>query len=152
MAMEPSAFWRRAERSTPEAESADRAPEGSLTLHIPGLMALEARCPLAPEVELAIDEFGAMHALARAESHAQAARALQRLMIASSWAESNRRVLELTLRGGGSRWIGAGAPTMHVFTDQPKLWRGMLESPLKLHLLAVVDRAANPDWVCAELN
>ncbi len=121
----------------------------SLTIFIQGLDPLAARCPYAEEIELALDEDGVLHLLARAEGYGQRGRALERLTVASAWAEMHRRVLQLTLKDI-QRPIAGLTPVMHVLTDQPAAWRTLLDSPVRVHMLSPV--TVGSEWTCAPVN
>ncbi len=130
-------------------------PEGALASLVDGLEALEARCPAAPEVEIAIAECGTLHVLARAEAYGDPGRALIRLEAAAGWARLNRRVLALTLspRHRATSRVGlAGASVVtHLFTDQPAHWRTLLDGNIRLHVMLPVVAAVG-GWACAAMN
>lgn len=128
------------------------APEGLLSdLVCAGLETLEARCPGAPEVEIALDESGVLHVLARAEAYADPGRALVRLATAGGWAWANRRVLGLTRARGGPVIDESAAVVSHLFTDQPARWRGLLDAPIRMHVMLPARPTAGA-WACADLN
>lgn len=128
------------------------APDGLLSdLVCAGLGTLEARCPGAPEVEIALDESGVLHVLARAEAYAEPGRALVRLATAAGWAWANRRVLGLTRAPGGPMIDESAAVVSHLFTDQPARWRGLLDAPIRMHVMLPARPAAGA-WACADLN
>lgn len=130
--------------------AASHAHPGSLSGFVSGLVSMAARYPHAEEIELALDDEGGLHVLGRAEAYAQRARTLERLMAAAAWAETNRKVLQLTL-GDSAKTLANRPAVMHVFTDQPVSWRQLLDSPLRVHMLAAVTTHA-PDWACAPVN
>ncbi|MGQ0626990.1 MAG: hypothetical protein ACT4PL_02680 [Phycisphaerales bacterium] len=124
-----------------------------LASHVAGLTCMSARCPAAPEVEFAVDRTGRLHALAaRHESGgtAESASAVESLAAAAAWAEANLAVLALTLPEGGG--LVAAAPVQHLFTRHAPRERRLLDSGIRVHALASVDRSRSPDWVCLELN
>ncbi|MBL8758319.1 MAG: hypothetical protein JNK35_07825 [Phycisphaerae bacterium] len=132
--------------------SAEDAPDGLLSdLVCAGLETLEARCPGAPEVEIALDESGVLHVLARAEAYAEPGRALVRLATAAGWAWTNRRVLGLTRARGGPMIDESAAVVSHLFTDQPARWRGLLDAPIRMHVMLPARPTAGA-WACADLN
>lgn len=120
--------------------------------HVPGLMVLDVRCPAVEEVELAVDASGTIHAMASTRADGRDQRLLERLHAAAAWAVLNRRLIERVGRGAAAPRIGTGA-VLHVFTDRPAEYRGLLDSPVRVHLLAPVVRIANRGaWVAAALN
>jgi hypothetical protein len=42
--------------------------------------------------------------------------------------------------------------TLHLFTDQPKMVKRLLDSGVRIHLLASVQVGGALAWVCRELN
>lgn len=133
----------------------------ALAAFIDGLEPIVVRCPYAEEIELAIgpaDEDTvsgsaeaapcSLHILVRAERYGDRARAVERLMVVAEWARVHRRVIELTL-GDCARKI-QGETTSHVFTDQPRAWRHLLDSSMRIHGLAPVH--ADAEWACVAVN
>jgi len=141
----------------------------TLSVHIPGLTALPHRCPYAPEVELAFDQHGGLHLLRRAGS--SAAPVIVQLLTARAWAVMHSEMLRAacpSLRvGSRSDAASSESPVMHAFTDHPKDVRGLLDTDVRLHLLARASSITGPGpdagpgagnatevevWVCRELN
>lgn len=137
----------------------------TLSAHIPGLVQLPHRCPYAPDVELAVDAERSLHLLHRAGP--SAAPVIVQLLTARAWAVMHAQMLRAacpelcvetpTRSGPVASDPCRDAPTMHAFTDHPKDVRGLLDTDVRLHLLA---RASSPDadgrvaevWVCRDLN
>lgn len=115
----------------------------SLASHVPGLRSLAARCPDDASIELAIDAKGLLHVLKRAESPD----CCQRLIAATGWAARHAALIALTLPAD-ARLECDSAPIAHLFVGEPKAYRTMIDSSVRLHLLA---QTASP-WVCMELN
>ncbi len=141
------------------ASDGEAGPSGSvgteagvaLCDHVPGLTMLDVRCPAVEEVELALDASGTIHALASTRADGRDQRLLERLHAAAAWAVLNRRLIERVQVPPALR-IGTGT-VLHVFTDRPAEYRGLLDSPVRVHLLAPVVRIANHGaWVAAALN
>ncbi|HEX8876177.1 MAG TPA: hypothetical protein VF777_05470 [Phycisphaerales bacterium] len=135
-----------------QAPSAPTAANASLTRHLPSLEPLEARCPYAPEVELAVDPSGRLHLIAR--SHADAAdpnAAFSKLAVARTWAQAHAALLERAFRQAKPL---AFTPEQHLLTDAPKRVRPLLDTDVRLHLLTAPPGTAEtaPGWVCVELN
>ena len=67
--------------------------------------------------------------------------------MASSWTESHGALLGPAI--GGEK---VGKPTLHLFTDRPKASRRLLETNLRVHLLAEVSVGVERGWYFADLN
>ncbi|MEC9373964.1 MAG: hypothetical protein VYC34_08975, partial [Planctomycetota bacterium] len=120
---------------------------GSLAQRIVGMTGLEARCPWAAQVELAVDGAGGLHLLVMADDEA-----VQALTVAAQWAEEHAAVLALTLPRGVRIDAGRGIGR-HVFTVEAKRVRRLLDAPeIKAHLLAPVVVEGKSALVCADLN
>lgn len=141
---------------TPTPSAAPTQPPASaansLARHLPSLEPLEARCPYAPEVELAVDPSGRLHLIAR--SHADATdpnAAFSKLAVARTWALAHAALLERAFRQAKPL---AFAPEQHLLTDAPKRVRPLLDTDVRLHLLTAPAGTAEtgPGWVCVELN
>jgi hypothetical protein len=136
----------RAEAHAPVEAAASPAPPEALSTHVPGLKALPARCPLASGVELAIDGAGRVHALARLEGGD--GRVMERLLAASAWAGLHADWIRLAT---GNTAAGGNA-TAHIFTEDARSARPLLDSEVRVHLL-VRARAGDRDvCVCRDLN
>lgn len=121
---------------------------GVLSAHITGLRSVPLQCPYAPGVELALDAHGGLHLLTRSASSASDDAAIGTLMVASSWAESHSQLL---VASGLPVTLG-GRPTLHLFTDEPKRSRRLLETSIRVHLLAPIALGGRTGWFCTELN
>ena len=117
---------------------------------LPGLTGMKARCPHAEDVELAFDESGALHLLARWRADEPDHRVVERLHAAGCWARLHCRVLSLTLPD--STPLDASSPARHLFTDRPAEHRALFDSDLRLHLLVEVSTLRTEPWVCAAIN
>lgn len=126
---------------TAPAESASAA----LTSHVPGLRPLAARCPDDDAIELAVDDQGRLNLLRRAD----APDACQRLLAAVGWAQRHAGLIGLTM-APEARFDAAATPTPRLFVSEPKAFRAMLDSSVRLHLLA--QAAPDTPWLCMELN
>lgn len=120
----------------------------SLVSHLVELKSLPIRCPYADGIEIAVDDGGSLHLLARSNSDASDDAALAALLVASSWSEAHAGIL----RGVTPRLAGEQRPTLHLFTDRPKRSRRLLETNLRVHLLAEVEVNGQAGWYCTELN
>ncbi len=123
-----------------------------LTAFVPGLEPLAARCPYAPAVELARDpRDGRLHMLIRegiAGENVESA--LGAMMTASAWADAHAAFLDGVPREGGR--AGRSGAVCHLFTDRPKHLRRLLETNLRVHVLAEVRAGGGTGWYHAELN
>jgi hypothetical protein len=124
-----------------------QSPLTTLSSHLPELKPVALRCPYADGIEIALDAAGSLHLLARSTSESADDTALAALLVASSWAESHGALLAPALGGRiGER------PTLHLFTDRPKKSRRLLETNLRVHLLAPIAIDGRSGWFCTELN
>ena len=119
---------------------------------IAGGLAMEAKIPAAPTVQLAVDAMGAIHLLAHPGLAADARRIVPELMEAKRWAEENRSLLALTQRDRG---FADAPPVCHLFTDRPEQATTLvarLGDTLRLHLLQKVTLGRETGWFCTPLN
>ena len=122
-----------------------------LAAHLPELLPIAARCPSAPQVELALDESGIIHVLTGALGPNGDPAAVEQLTIVSAWAMIHARLLAQTLPP--DRCLRLGEQTVaHLFTGRPAEHRGLLDSTIRVHLLTPVVKSVSADWVCAALN
>ncbi len=134
------------EAPSPVAAGMLPVPPGTLSPHVPGLKALPARCPFAPGVELAIDGTGRVHALARLDG--ADGRVMERLLAASAWAGLHAEWIRLATGGSGA----GGNATAHVFTEDPRSVRSLLDSDVRVHLLVRARAGDREVCVCRDLN
>jgi len=133
----------------PEADAAPAARD-TLAEHLEGVLLAEARCPFAEEVELGLDAEGRLHLLIAATG-AEVAGAIETLESAQAWADEHRSLLKLTSGLGSMRT--EHRPVAHLFTDQPRRVRRLLNSATRLHLLHHAATATGESVaVCLELN
>ncbi len=129
-------------------------PDGppSLAACLPCLTLMQARCPHAEDVELAVDAQGLLHLLARYRTDEPDHRVVERLHAAGCWARLHAKVLSLTLPAGMGTPLDAASPIRHLFTDRPAEHRALFESDVRMHLLIAVPREHASPWVCAAVN
>jgi hypothetical protein len=131
--------------SVPATPAHTDAPD--ITSHIRGLSRLAWTCPYAKGVTIASDVSGRLHMLMQAHGGDTQA-SIASLMIASSWARSHAQLI--------AQAIGASAlddePVLHIFTDQPKDAVRLIDSGLRVHVLAPVNVGDRTAWFCTELN
>ncbi|MCC6680579.1 MAG: hypothetical protein IT445_06710 [Phycisphaeraceae bacterium] len=123
----------------------------ALITTLPGAIALEARCPQLPGVEIVLDQRGVMHLLHREADNLQSA--ITELLSARQWAVEHRQLLALTQR---QLKLDADAePMLHLFTgrcEQATALVARLGDQFKLHLLRQVAVGSQSTWFCAPLN
>lgn len=122
-----------------------RSSDAGLFEHVDGLSGLTARCPFEESVELAVDDQGRLHLLAR-----QDRRSIEALTVVAEWAVEHSALLSMT--SGAHRIDPALPPQRHLFTDRPAEARRLLDAPIHVHLLAPVRIGAESGWFCTELN
>ncbi len=115
----------------------------SLASHIPGLRSAGIPCPYAPQVELAVDERGGMHALGRLESVEVA-----HLLTAAAWMQSHAQLLRMALRCPES----SESPVLHLFTADARKARPLADTLVRMHLLARVETGGHNTSFCTPLN
>lgn len=126
-------------RATP-AHSSLRA---SLAGRLAGLTLLPFVCPDDAEAEFARDASGTLHLLRGGEAN----EALRALTACHAWANKNAALLAMVSPG-----LNAGEAVQHLFTADPKFTRPLLDSRLRIHLLASVEVEGKVGWCCVELN
>lgn len=145
------------EWTTPTPQQAEPAPSASpvvsspappqptpavaLAARVPNVIALESRCPYHEHVELAAGLTGELHALLEGD-----ARCVDELLAVESWAKDHAKLLakaEPALRAPNAE------AALHLFTDAPAGARHLLNTKLRIHVLA----KPGPDgYVCLPLN
>lgn len=120
--------------------------EVSLSVHVEGLRALPARCPNARNVEIAVDDRGRVHLLADGRgAEWNVNQAVTDLTVAGAWVNDYAMMLLRDMNV-------AGAPVLHLFVDEPKRARRLLDSSIRVHLLMGVDVEGHVGEVYLELN
>ncbi len=117
----------------------------TLASHIEGLLPLPAHCPDDPAIELAIDPSGRLNVLRRADTPD----ACQRLVAAVAWARRHAELLALAAAPIG-RLDPTLPPLARLFTAEPPALRPLLDTDIRVHLLARSSQGA--PWLCAALN
>jgi len=123
----------------------DDATPRALSTYVTGLAPLPMRPPKFEHIELAVDEFGALHLLAR-ESDLRALRKLEQ------WARDHREILAMASGVPPRIDLEKQEITCHVFTDQPARLADLHDAGLLLHVLAPVDIGGRRGWFAAPLN
>ncbi|MEM9416230.1 MAG: hypothetical protein AAGA29_12255 [Planctomycetota bacterium] len=160
----PPTTPRTAQPVTPNAPSrvADAPPADNLfallaqgPAAIPGGMALDARVPAAPGIQLAVDEAGAVHLLMHHSQADDPRRAVPEMLDARRWVAEHRDLLALTQRDRVFADPVATPPVLHLFTDRAEQATALvarLGDALKLHLLQKVTLGRETGWFCTPLN
>jgi len=133
----------------------------ALSSLIPGLVDLVVRSPKAPDVELAMDVEGCIHALLSEQmGHGADRHPVEELVKACDWIESHSSIFALLrtcpvapelIYGGADRGVRTKC---HLFTSQPRRYRGMMDGRFRIHLFARKSEAMVEvgDWVSAPVN
>ncbi|HNB59995.1 MAG TPA: hypothetical protein PK308_06755, partial [Phycisphaerales bacterium] len=153
--------------------STPRPASSPLATHVDGLVYFDAQCPYARGVELAADQLGRLHVLARFDQDQVDETSLGVLLIAAEWAKAHAALLKAAApalcipASSSSSPTSASAsstshvsptidtaalPIKHVFTDQPRKVRRLLETDVRVHLLSPVRVAGHDGWFCTPLN
>ncbi len=134
-----------APEATPIAAPAPAAAPSlphALAAHVPGLTAVDLRCPVAPEVELATDASGRLHLVARAG-------AAESLRAARRWAEVNAPLLRRAFP-----LLGAGPLRLveRLVTADAVAVESLHGCGVALDLLIESKVGASTCWHCVPLN
>lgn len=132
------------EQNDNSSDNSDTCEEDAPTMRdglcalIPGLNPIEARCPKAPGVDLALDSKGRLHLIV---SDADSNDAMNRLLAAQAWARNN---LGLLIRAepelaapSADRDINTDA-MMHLISIDPRSIREIYDTPVRIYSLARV--------------
>lgn len=111
-----------------------------------GLTHIEARCPYADEVEIAIDHDGRTHLIALAEGQ-DMARPLESLQIARDWIGAHLTLLS-SATGGRVKANPPLASSSHLIVDHAASSRRLLDSDLKVYVKA----RGQQETLCVPLN
>jgi hypothetical protein len=105
---------------------------------------LAARCPMHPQVQLAVGGDGRLHVMIDGRN-LSAETAVAHLLLAAAWAKQHAELIALTCPD--QPVCQSAEPQAHLFTDQPKayaqLLSTMIDSPIKLHLLLTMTIAGD---------
>lgn len=118
---------------------------GSHATHL-GLTHIEARCPYADDIELAVDHEGRAHLIALAEGQ-DMARPLESLQIASDWIGAHLTLLS-SATGGKVKANPPLAASRHLIVDHAASARRILDSNIKVYVKA----QGQHETICVPLN
>ncbi|TVQ59393.1 MAG: hypothetical protein EA379_11120 [Phycisphaerales bacterium] len=125
------------------------ADSGPLALRLRGLTPTDLRCPLAPGVEIALDDEGVLHLLVDRRTRG----AIKCLLSVRDWAGAHTSLLAAACKGEGLPALRDDAPPkLHLFTDAAPKVRPLIDGDIRLHLLAPVRLDGRDAWACADLN
>lgn len=121
-----------------------------LTTLVAGLTASAVQCPYAEQVDVALDCAGRVHLLVRSADEGDEDKSLAALMVASAWLDAHAAMLRsVDARVASAR---GGTRVLHLFTATPKRSRRLLETDVRVHVLAQVDVGGRTGWCCVDLN
>ncbi|MBU6413530.1 MAG: hypothetical protein KGS45_08650 [Planctomycetes bacterium] len=138
--------------SAPEAMTPDHP---HLATFVDELLAIDEHCPYAETVEFALAADGRLHLLVHTGNCTHTGhpggqgRALEELTTASSWAVAHARAFQKSHAHIKLDDI-EHRPILHLITDRPREAKRLLESDIRIHLVAPVDPQAR--FVCRDLN
>lgn len=137
---QPSGFAPHEDLWTEERESSVPSP---IAL-IGGLQALGFGCPFAPGVELAVDAQGGLHLIVLDSDERNV---VGDLMATRAWTLSHASLLA----AAEPRISMPIMTTLHLMTDRPAMARGLLDTEVRVHLLAYANMSSG-GWVARSLN
>ncbi len=117
-----------------------------LAQHLAGLCALNIKCPFAPAAELACACDGTLHIIGLAGLAGDAARVVESLLAAASWAEVHVEILRQIHPGLRA---GQGKTVLHLLADRAKDVRPLIDSDIRLHAIV---RGPGGSSTVADLN
>lgn len=106
------------------------------------------RCPDAASVEIAMDETGALHALAHAAGPSPEG-AVRDLCIARAWLERQALLVNLALHRSPETRIETHG---HIFVPRAAPARALLDAPIRVHLLRTQTAGDRMVTICEPLN
>lgn len=119
---------------------------GSSHAGLLGLTHLEARCPYADDIEIAVDHEGRAHLIALAEGQ-DMARPLESLQIATDWIGAHLTLLA-SATGGRVKANPPLAASRHLVVEHAASARRLLDSDLKVYVKA----RGQHETMCVPLN
>ena len=117
--------------------------EQDLCGHLPGLRLLPIQCPDHEVVELAVDELGGIHLVARCED-------VLHLPSVLSWIERHHALLRMAL--SDTLCDPESKPAIHVVGEDIDALCGLRDSAWQPHLLVRVNAGGPPGWTSVPLG
>lgn len=131
-------------RGPADAPKVDASRVG-LAHHVASLTPLPIVCPYADGVELARDREGRLHVLARGAGGE--ANAVGRLLVAARWATAHAPLL-----AAAHGPLDCRSPVLNLFSSDVASVRRLLDTDVRVHLLAPVEIDGHRGWYCTALN
>jgi hypothetical protein len=131
------------EGSRPAIEPDDHGRPMPLAKFVAGLSPLPVRAPGHERIEIAVDNAGVLHLLARDNL-------LRELPVVERWAHAHRELIAMACPQ--HRIDQAGRTLCHVFASEPLKVADLHSSNLRLHVLAAVSVGEKTAWYSAPLN
>jgi len=129
--------------STPRNKPVENSRD--LALGMLELKPIGAACPDDKGVTLACDARGELHLLCEDEG----SRGIERLTAAGAWATKHRELLHAVNRSLASEGDDV---VLHLLTREPKRVRHLLDSDVRVHMMARVPERCGTGWCFVELN
>jgi len=120
------------------------ASELNPAMLLEGYTELDFECPAAPSVDLAIDAQGRLQLIAMDSDESDI---VSQLTHAMAWAQSHAKLLQRA----EPRLCVPIQPTLHVLTTRSQLVRTLMDTDIKIHLMAHASTATR-GWVVRALN
>ncbi len=152
-----------------ESDAQSAAPAATnedvdLTRFVAGALRLDARCPMHPESQLALDEQGRVHLMSHCpvsqrpgsavdDTEARLRHAIVDLLEVRAWAQQHLELIGQTQRQ--CRFDARAVPRLHLFTDHAKAAARLAsaaQSLLEVHLLQHIKVGADHTWYCNDLT
>lgn len=122
-------------------------PQPELFGYVRGVTGMSWDCPYAPGVHIGADDTGRLHLLVRANG-GETQGSIAALMVASSWARTHAKLIARATGASGP----LEEPELHIFTDRPKDAVRLIDSGVRVHVLAEVQVEGRTGWFCTDLN
>lgn len=123
---------------TPTAHAKPTPTQHGRGAELLGLRGLATICPYAPGVCLASGEGGKLHlviAASGAGGDCSLDEGVRRLLTAAAWADDHAGLLE-SAHADALAGVRATGPTLHLLTPDARSARGLLDTGVKVHLVA----------------
>jgi len=119
---------------------------------VEGLRSMGTLCPLAEDVDLALDSRGVLHLLASGDEDASPQLAVGRLAIVAGWAMQHRKLLSVLAERESASLDGEAPHVCHLFASDARTLRPLPDQTVRLHLLVPITVGTSTHWHCTDLN
>lgn len=140
---------------SPPALSSPEAPMSRAhAAELLGLRSLPSECPYAPGVILAGGEGGTLHLIIAARGaggDCSMDEGVRRLLTAAAWADDHAGLLE-NAHAESLAAVRANGPILHLLTGDAKSARGLLDTGVKVHLVATAKAEGRQVMLTHQLN